>query len=143
MFDGEMLHRREYCTESATNLCCGCYLPVEAAAAKRHRQSIHPSRIMGVRRHFKKMTMNSKSGSVGPENLCSAHKLLQVRNRIGQLLGEADLELLDERDHNLTKNRFQVNAPLNPRHRRFGSVTRVVDVPNNCLSMLCLGNLRF
>jgi hypothetical protein len=105
-----MLHNREYCPECVKNLYCGYYLPVETSAAERQGQSIHPGPLMGVRHHFEPSRTESERDSVGPEVLCSAHKLLQVRNGIVYVIGEIDLELLEERDRNLRKKRFQVST---------------------------------
>ena len=54
--------------------------------------------------------MESERERVEPKVPRGAHKLLQVWDRIGQLVEEIDLELLEEGNGDLGKKRLQVSA---------------------------------
>src|SRR5713226_3345774 len=103
-----MLQHRKSCPERVKNLCCACYPPVEVSAGKRHFQSTHPCSLMWI--HYQDKIIHSKSerGSVESEVSCSAHKLLEVWDRIGQLIEETDLKTLEKRDGDSRKKCFQV-----------------------------------
>jgi len=49
-------------------------------------------------------------GSVKPEVPCSSHKLLEMWGRIGQLIEEIDLKLLQESEGDPREKHFQVSA---------------------------------
>src|SRR5258707_2914261 len=104
------LQHRKSCPEHVKNLCCACYLPVEVFAAKRHFQSKYPCPLMRIHHHDKIFHGKSERAIVEPEVSCSAHKLLEIWNRIGQLIEELDLKPLEERDGDSRKKRFQVSA---------------------------------
>ncbi len=106
----EMLQHRNSCPEHVKNLCCACYLPVEVFSAKRHFQSEHLCPVMRIHPHDEKFHGKYERAIVEPEVSCSAHKLLEVWDRIGQLIEELDLKPLKERDGDSRKKRFQVSA---------------------------------
>ena len=65
---------------------------------------------MGIHCHDKTIHATSEPCSVEPEVSCSPHKLLEVGDRIGQLIEEFDLKPLEVRDGDSRKKRFQVSA---------------------------------
>src|SRR5258708_24459086 len=65
---------------------------------------------MGIHQHSNIIHSKPERGSVEPEVSCSAHKLLEVGDRIGQLVEEKYLKLLEERDGDSRKERFQVST---------------------------------
>ena len=105
-----MLHRREYRPEYVTKLCCACYQPVEACAVERYAQIIHPSPLMGIRHHIYITLEENEPSSVQFEVPYNVHKLVQEPDGTGMLFKEIDLELLQERNGDLRKDRFQVSA---------------------------------
>ena len=105
-----MLHRREYRPEYVTKLCCACYQPVEARAVQRHAQIIHPSPHMGVRHHIYITLKENECCSVQSKVPYNVHKLVQEPDGTGMLFKEINFELLEERNGDLRKKRFQVSA---------------------------------
>src|SRR5260370_38622288 len=105
-----MLQHRNPCPEHVKHLCSACYLPVEVSAAKLHFQSKHPCPLMGIHIHDKTIHATSEPCSVEREVPCSAQKLLEVGDRIGQLIEEFDLNPLEVRDGESRKKRFHVSA---------------------------------
>src|SRR5258708_34311203 len=105
-----MLQHRNSCPEHVKNLCCASYLPVEVFAAKQHFQSKHPCLLMRIHQHDKTIHGKSERAIVEPEVFCIAHKLLEVWDRIGQLIEELDLKPLEVGDCDSRKKHFQVSA---------------------------------
>ena len=64
---------------------------------------------MGERAHMKMIFTESERDSLEPEISCD-HRLLEVWNGISQLIDEIDLNLLEERDGDPRKKRFQVSV---------------------------------
>jgi hypothetical protein len=92
------------------NLCCGCYLPVEVSTTQHHVQREHQRLVMGERPPIQTVVIECERGNLGPEISCTANKLLDVWNRIGQLIKEIDLKFLEDRDGDPGKKRFQVST---------------------------------
>src|SRR5260370_2900332 len=126
-----MVHEGNFCMEHVKNLCSACYLPVEVAAAKLHFQSKHPCPLMGIHIHDKTIHATSEPCSVEREVPCSAQKLLEVGDRIGQLIEEFDLNPLEVRDGDSRKKRFQVSAGT---LERKPTCTRKSDLHRNMLT---------
>jgi hypothetical protein len=106
-----MFHREEHLAKRIKYLGHGRYLPVEVTATDFYGKGNH--RHTGLREidpHVNVLAVKVESGSVEPEVFCSPRKLQELWNGKRELLEVANLEILEARGGDPTKNCFRVCA---------------------------------
>src|SRR6266576_1589377 len=102
-----MLHRGEYLAKRIRNLSHGGYLPVEVPGVDIYGKGIHwHIGLRGADLHVNSLAVRAELGTVEPEVFCSPHELHELWNGKCELLEVANLEILEARGGDPTKNRF-------------------------------------
>src|ERR1700733_6944586 len=102
-----MFHRRERLAKRIENLSHGGYLPVEVPAADMYGKGSHwHIGLKGTDLHINSIAVKVQLGTVEPGVIYSLHELRELRNGKGELVGVVNLENLEARGGDPTKNRF-------------------------------------
>jgi hypothetical protein len=102
-----MLHRREHLAKRTGNLSHGGYLPVEVPAVDIYGKGIQWHIVLrGIDLHVNSLPVEDELGTVEPEGSYSPDELQELWNGKRELLGVANLEILETRSGDPTKNRF-------------------------------------
>src|SRR6266852_9498769 len=102
-----MLHRGEYLAERVEILGHGGYLPVEVPACDNYgKRSQWHIGLGGIDLHVNSLTVKVKICTVEPEAFYSSHELQELWNGKCKLLEKTNLEILEARRGDPTKNCF-------------------------------------
>src|SRR6266576_1789192 len=103
----EMIHHGEYLAKRIEYLDHGGYLPVEMPTVDNHGKGI-PWHIglSGIELHVNSLAGKVELGMVKPEVFYSSHELHELWNGKCELLEVANIETLEARSGDPTKNRF-------------------------------------
>src|SRR6267154_1852125 len=104
---GETLHRGKYFAKCIENLGHGGYLPVEVPAVDNYvKASLWHIGLRGTDHHVNSLAFKLELGTVESEVFCSPHELQELWNGKRELLGVPNLENLEARSGDPTKNRL-------------------------------------
>ena len=107
----EMLHRGEYLAKRIEDLGHGGYLPVEVPAVDNYGKDIHwHIGLRGIDPHVNSLAVKVELGTIEPEGFCSPHELQELWNGKRELLEVENLEILEARSGDPTKNSFCISA---------------------------------
>jgi len=103
----EMLHRGEYLAKRIENLGHGGYLLVEVLAVNVYGKGVHwHIGPRGIDLRVNSVVGKAELGTVEPDVVCPRHELQELWNGKRELLEVANLEILEARSGDPTKNRF-------------------------------------
>ena len=83
-------------------------MPTARRPVKVQGERGHPRTLMGIYRHSNFLIVERKLGTTKAELISLAHILKDAWERIGQLVKERDLEILEERGSNPREKSFQI-----------------------------------
>jgi hypothetical protein len=111
VYKSEMLHHGEDLAKRIENLGNGGYLPVEVPAVDIYGEGIVFNDLLhiglrGIDIDVNSLAVEVDPGTVEPEVFCSPDELHELWNGKRELLGVANLEILEARSGDPTENRF-------------------------------------